>query len=174
MFKYLDNFLNSTTMYRLVMYCLLVVAAFGVLLGFLGYLSYSGWSLFSSSVAFTIFCYFINLSFSRILNTPSTAESSVITGLILFFIFQPATDARGFFIILLVSFVAISSKYIIAWRRKHVFNPSAFAAAVFGFTSAGVSWWITDLYMLPVVSLVGLLILRKTRRFYIFFSFLLG
>ena len=55
-----------------------------------------------------------------------------------------------------------------------MFNPSAFAAAVFGFTSAGVSWWITDLYMLPVVSLVGLLILRKTRRFYIFFSFLLG
>jgi len=37
----------------------------------------------------------------------------------------------------------------------------------------GSSWWVSSLAMLPLVILLGLLVIRKLRRFHLFFSFLL-
>ena len=37
--------------------------------------------------------------------------------------------------------IVTSSKYIVAVRGRHVFNPAAFGAVVVGVTGLSVSWW---------------------------------
>ena len=48
MLQLIDNFLNSITMYRVVLYGLLVLTAFSIIFGFLNLLPYSGFDLIAS------------------------------------------------------------------------------------------------------------------------------
>jgi Na+-transporting NADH:ubiquinone oxidoreductase subunit NqrB len=74
------------------------------------------------------------------------------------------------FMYVLAGVIAMVSKYVIALQRKHMFNPAAFAAFILGLLGSPlVSWWVGSLYMLPFVALLGFGILRKTRRFQMFF-----
>jgi ferredoxin-NADP reductase len=67
----------------------------------------------------------------------------------------------------------MASKYIVAMRGKHIFNPAAFAVALTYFTiNQSASWWVGDAPMLPFVLVGGLLVVRKMRRFDLVFSFL--
>jgi len=50
-------------------------------------------------------------------------ESSIITGLIVGYVLS---GDKGWWIIALASFLAILSKYLIRFRKKHIFNPAAF------------------------------------------------
>jgi ferredoxin-NADP reductase len=76
------------------------------------------------------------------------------------------------FMYVLAGVIAMVSKYVIALQRKHMFNPAAFAAFILGLLGSPlVSWWVGSLYMLPFVALLGFGILRKTRRFQMFFMF---
>ena len=170
----IDRFLNSITMYKLVLYCLAVTAFFAIIFGFMGSLNYEGWQLLNSAIFFAIFCFLINAIFAKIVKAPATLESSLITGLILFFIMGPIESLNQLFMVFLVSFVAIASKYIIAINRKHIFNPAAFAAVVFGFLQYPATWWVANPYLFPFILVSGLLIVRKIKRFPMVFSYMLG
>jgi len=162
-------------MYKLALYCLFVVAILAVLLGFLGKLPYNGVQLFWSAVFLMLFCYFFNYIFAQVLDAPATAESSIITALILFLVMQPAQSAKDLLVIFLVSLVAILSKYVFAINKKHIFNPAVVAAVVFGFSANwGATWWVANLYMMPIVCIAGFLIVKKIRRFPLFFACILG
>lgn len=174
MIPYIDNILNATTMYKLVFSCLMAMALFAVIFGFAGGLPYSGWQLLFSALAFTVFCFFINYGFAKALGAPATNESAIISGFILFFIMNPAANLQDMLVIFLISLVAMASKYIIAINKKHIFNPAAFAAVVFGFTPYAAGWWVANLYMLPLVCIVGFLIVRKIRRFNLFIACVIG
>ncbi len=173
MLKRVDLFLNSTTMYKVVLYSLIVMALFSITLGFLGKLSFSGWSLALSASLFSLFCFFINWILARLWGAPSNIESSVITGLILFLIFSPARDLYGIGLIFLASFIAMASKYVIAYKKRHLFNPAAFSAVALGFTQGtGASWWVGNEAMFPLVLILGFLVVRKMRKFVMVFSFI--
>ncbi|TGP82944.1 hypothetical protein EN865_34270, partial [bacterium M00.F.Ca.ET.222.01.1.1] len=62
---------------------------------------------------------------------------------------------------------AISSKYILAVGRKHLFNPAALGVALAAFLlDRPATWWVGgNVWLLPLVLLGGILVGRKLRRF---------
>jgi len=56
-----------------------------------------------------------------------------------------------------------------------MFNPAAISTVILGLLGIGAAtWWIGTLYMIPTTLVVGLLIVRKIRRFKLFFAFLIS
>ncbi len=152
-------------MYRLLLYYLLAIVAAAMLFGALGYLSYSPYAIVISTGLFVSLCYGLNYLFARIYDAPTNWESSVLTGLILSLIITPAASVKGIPFIIAAAGLAIASKYIFAFRGKHIFNPAAIAVVL---TSIGpqqsASWWVGSTLLLPIVVIGGLLIVHKIRR----------
>ncbi|TGS08325.1 hypothetical protein EN830_36755, partial [Mesorhizobium sp. M1C.F.Ca.ET.187.01.1.1] len=61
---------------------------------------------------------------------------------------------------------AISSKFILAIGRKHLFNPAALGVALSALLlDQPATWWVGgNLPLLPIVLVGGMLIVRKLRR----------
>ena len=70
---------------------------------------------------------------------------------------------------------AISSKFILAIGRKHLFNPAAFGVVLTALLlDQPATWWVGgNLPLLPVVLVGGLLIVRKLSRFDLVATFIL-
>ncbi len=69
----------------------------------------------------------------------------------------------------------MASKYLVTVRRSHIFNPAAIAAVVVGLLGlVHATWWVGTASLLPFTVLLGLLIVRKVRRFRLLGSFLLA
>lgn len=189
MLSRIDKFLNSITMYRLVLYALMLMASYSIVLAFSGLLHRGGLSYVYSLIIISVVCYFTNLIFAKIFNAPVNAESWIITAFILYFIMFPSMSLDDAFTASFVAFVAMASKYILTINKRHIFNPVAIAALVVGatsffkgsmpeverfFDSGNAVWWVGTPVMLPLVLVVGFLILRKIRKFAMFFSFIVG
>src|SRR4051812_41232206 len=123
--SFITKFLDNTSMYKVILYCLWVMAIVSILFGFLGFLPYGGLNFIYSFLAITVSCYFSNLIFAKIFKVPTNAESYSITSLILFFILTPIHSFSEFWAIILVSILAMASKFIFVWKRKLIFNPAA-------------------------------------------------
>ncbi len=99
------------------------------------------------------FCYFKNRSFS-------ISESSIVSGLIIGFVLS---SDNPWWIIALACLLAISSKYLIRFNKKHVFNPAAFGIflciIVFG---ASTQWRGT--YFWYILLPMGLYFTYKIRK----------
>ncbi|OGF74062.1 hypothetical protein A2Y47_01390 [Candidatus Giovannonibacteria bacterium RIFCSPLOWO2_12_43_8] len=170
--RFVDNFLNSITMYRLAMYALFGMALFALIFSFLGLIDFTPAELMLSAAILTAACYTSNYIFARLFGAPVNTESCFISALILFFILTPAMDLNGAGILALAGIIAMASKYLIAPFRRHIFNPAAFgAAAIFLLDLGGASWWVGTSAMFPAILITGFLIVRKIRRFDLFFSF---
>jgi ferredoxin-NADP reductase len=177
MLNFTDKFLNKITMYRLVLYVLVGLSVIGIIFALVGLLPFSGINFVLEAIFLIAACYYINKLFAYVFKVPANIESNYITAFILFLIVNPPdklADLTYWGFLFWVSVLAMSSKYIVAVKRKHIFNPAALALVITGFTlHLGASWWIGTLYMLPFVLIGGLLIVRKIQRFDLFFSFIL-
>jgi ferredoxin-NADP reductase len=114
---------------------------------------------------------------ARVFNVPPNTESLYITALILALIITPQSPSRhfaaGLAFAVWVGVWAMASKYILAIRRKHVFNPAALAVALAAFTlNQAASWWVGTPAMMPFVLVGGLLVVRKIARFDLVLSYL--
>ncbi len=162
-------------MYRLLLYYLiaLVLAAAG--LSALGYLHYNPLAILFSAVWLVVVCWISNHVFAYAYDAPTNPESSLITGLILALIITPPhiTDQHGLLFLTAAGGLAIASKYMLAWRRKHIFNPAAIAVVL---TSLGAgqaaSWWVGTGPLLPFVVIGGLLLVRRIRHFQMVLTFI--
>ncbi len=160
--KYIDNFLNSITMYKLVLYGLFIMALYAV--------AFEGPKILIQLFILFFVCYGTNIALSKIFKVPMNAESSSITALILFFLIAPYASI---WIFVSAGVVAMLSKYVLVYKKKHLLNPAIAAAFILSYIGvADFTWWVGSGYMLPVTLIVGLLIVRKLRRFYLFFSFI--
>lgn len=160
-------------MYRLVLYILLTYVSATIAESFFGILPFSPISIFVSTVVFIFTCYISNKILSKIFKAQANVESSYITALILTLIVTPAVNPRDLFFIVLISVIAISSKYIISFRSKHIFNPAAIAVVISALLlSHPASWWIGTASLFPFVIIGGILIVRKLRFENLVFSFL--
>lgn len=169
----IDTSLNRITMYRLVMYGLLVMAALAIVLSYAGPLAMSGTGLLLSFGLLAASCFGSNWLLGRFWPAVLNHESYFITALILGFILPPPTSVSGAIAIVLAGVVAMASKFLLAPYSKHIFNPAAFAATVLGISGIlYATWWIGNPVMLPFAALFGLLVLRKLRRFSLFIGFL--
>ncbi|MGX8009978.1 RnfABCDGE type electron transport complex subunit D [Mesorhizobium sp. ORM8.1] len=77
-----------------------------------------------------------------------------------------ATDLKGIGAVMFACVWAVSSKFILAIGRKHLFNPAALGVALTALLlDHPATWWVGgNLPLLPVVLAGGLLIVRKLRR----------
>lgn len=161
----LDSILDRITMYRLVLYYLIFLVVSGILLCFLGLLPFNPFLLILSCLFLVCVCWLTNKIFAKTFHAPTNIESVLITALILTMILTPASSVNDLPLLFWTSILSVSSKYILAINKKHIFNPAAIAVML---TSIGIhqtaTWWIGTASMLPF-TLVGLLIVRKIRRF---------
>ncbi len=178
MLKPIDNFLNKITMYRVVLYVLIFFFASAIALSFLKLLPYTPLDLTVSMLIILIVSWLANKLFSYAFEAPTNVESIYISALILFFIVPPVQGgvyAQFLPLALWASIWAMASKYILAIRRKHIFNPAAIALVITAFTiNQSASWWIGTPAMLPFVVIGGLLIIRKLRRLDLVLSFVIS
>lgn len=174
MLKLVDDFLNSITMYRLMLYVLISLVLVATVLSFLGSLPFKPINLLFSAIFLTGVCWSTNKLLAKLFKAATNLESFFITALILALIVTPASQLKDIIFLSVLGVSASASKYILAINKKHLFNPAAFAV-VFSAISGlgGVSWWVGNLYMVPFVSVAGLLVVRKVRRFSQVLSFLL-
>lgn len=173
--KLIDDFLNSITMYRLVLYYLIVLVGIGVIFSFLGVLPFDGISFILSTSFLVAVSWITNKVFSWAFSAPTNVESVYITALILALIISPISSPHGIIFLGWAAVLSMASKYILAIKKKHFLNPAAIAVVL---TMYGIgqsaSWWVGNLSMLPFVAIGGLLVVRKIRRFSLVIGFLLS
>lgn len=171
----LKKLLDRTTTYRVMLYYLLVLFAAALFFGAIGILPYSPIALLWSAAVLTVSARFINTFFAWMFGAVTNVESVYITALILVLIMPPVafTDVSGSITLAVVAALAAASKYIFAIRKKHIFNPVAFAAVLSTFVlDMPATWWVAgNSALLPFVFVGGLIVVYKLRRFDLVLAF---
>lgn len=163
--KYLMHWLDQTTMYRVVLYALSLIAFSALTLSVAGVLSMSPLALLVSFVAVTVGATLAHGVCVFATKAPANIESSFITAFILFLIVTPVSTLTELGVLTVLGAAAIVLKYVVRYRLRHIFNPVALVlvlAALFGYI--GAEWWVGSRYLLPVVLIAGIAVVMKTRR----------
>ncbi|MBG1230800.1 hypothetical protein [Aestuariivirga litoralis] len=178
MFRFIDDFLNHTTMYRLVVYYVGVLLALDFGLGLGGLSPHDPAQLTFSLAIICISSWVTNKALAALLRIPANAESIWITALIIAVIMAPvgSQDWAGMAGLAGASAVGIASKFLLALNRKHIFNPVAVGVVFSAYViDSPATWWVGgSVYLLPAVLLGGLLILRKLQRFGMFAAYMVA
>ena len=175
--------LGALSMYRLVLFALTALALIALALSSLGVIvSPQPLEIVASFVVLALVISAVDAAAQRILRLPWRIESSLVTALILLFVLRPGADLAALAGIAIAGAVASLSKYLIAWRGRHIFNPAAFGAAVvsiagsfgaFEWLGTSASWWVgTPSLAIPVLVL-GLAVLWRTEKVRVIAIFLL-
>lgn len=174
MIKLLGNFLNGITQYRLMLYLLICLTAVATVLSFFKVLPFNFINIIFSTVFITVVCSLTNKVFSKVFKVPTNLESVYITALILALILTPSRNSQDLILLAAVAFLSQASKYLVAIKKKHIFNPAAFGVALSALVlNYEASWWIGNRWMVFFIILGGCLILKKLQRFSMVLSFLI-
>ena len=161
----LDALLNRVTMYRLVIYYLAALLLIATAFSVEGAMTYDWTSIVLTTAVALVACLSINALFAAGFDAPRNNDSAVITGLILALIVGPAGSSSEIIFVLWASVLAMASKYVLAARRVHLFNPAAIAVVITAlFADQTASWWIGNTHLTPFVIAGGLLLVRRLER----------
>ena len=161
----LDRLTGMIPMYKLVVVSLVALAAVALVLSLIGQLSYPPLALLASLAVAVSSAWLTGWLAAIIVRTKFHPESSIITGLLLFTIMQPTVDPLALAGIALASAIASASKYLIAVRGRHVFNPAAVGAIVVGIIGLSYpAWWIGTPFLLAIVVIGAFLVLYRTQK----------
>lgn len=162
--------LGRVSMYRLALLALGALALVAFAVSFFGLVAPTPLELIVTLAVLSAVCVGVDAATQKVMKLPWRLESSLITAHILLFILLPTLDPAGLAGIALAAAVASLSKYVLAWRGRHIFNPAAVGATVLTLVSIAVpalgasSWWVgTPVLALPVIVL-GLLVLLRTEK----------
>ena len=171
--KFIDDQLNGITMYRLILYYLILLFGAAFYFSILGSVSLDQFALLFSLGLLIAVCWITNRVFALTYGVPTNVESVYISALILALIITPPQSASDVWFLIWAGILSMASKYIVAYKGKHLFNPAAFAVALTYFmVNQSASWWIGSAVMLPVTLIGGLLVVRKIGRFDLVLGFL--
>ncbi|TNU74871.1 FAD-dependent oxidoreductase [Miniimonas arenae] len=163
----LDAGLGRVSMYRLVLAALGVVLAVALALvlaatGTLGYPALGIVAVLAVGTLGTLAATWVGGLVTR--SRPHVA-SSLVTGAILALVLLPGTDGRTLAGAAVAGAAAGASKYLLAWRGRHVLNPAAVGLVVVGWTGLATSgWWVGTAALLPAVAVAGGVVAWRTRR----------
>lgn len=173
----LDRQLGRVTMYRLVTLLLAALAVVAIAYTAFGSLGEGLWTVrgqVTSLAALVVAVSLPSWALARVAKTRAHLESSLISALLLFFLFVPQESGIKLGWIALAGVLAAVSKFAIAWRGRHVLNPAAAGAfAVFLVQRIAeidptdrhtASWWVASSDLLPWVVVAAFLVLWRTRR----------
>lgn len=162
-------------MYRLMLYYLRGLLAAVLVLSFFRVLPYSWLQILLTAAYLVTACYVFNRVAAAVARTKPNPESPIITALILTLITGPVPFLQNLWFLTILAALAMTSKYLIVFRRRHIFNPAALAVlAAALIIGHGASWWIGSKVMVLFVILGGLLVAQKIKRFPLILSFLLS
>lgn len=173
--KAIDAILNRFTMYKVMLYGLVLLLVAADALAWAGTISIGPMALLLSAAILGTVCYVTNELFGRIFKAPRNSESYLITALILTCILPPADSLHRALLVAFAGAIAMVSKYILVRRGSHFLNPAATAAFVVSVTGLlPATWWIASPALAPFTALLALAVLRKQRHFQLFFVFALS
>lgn len=163
---WLDSLTGRVTMYRLVLIGLLAVLAESVVVSLLGRIFSQPAPILVSAAVAILATVVSGRLLALVFRAKAHTESSIITGLILAFLFTPVLTVQGLGWIALAGVIASASKYVLAIRGRHLFNAAAISAVVMSIAvpSAFPTWWVGAPSILPVVAIFAFVILHRTRR----------
>jgi ferredoxin-NADP reductase len=165
MTTWIDRRLGAVPMYRLVGMTLGALALVALVLTLTGALPFTAPELLASAAVAIVATVAASLLTGMVFRAKVHVESSAITGLLLLFLFQPSLDPTRLGALALAGAVAGASKFLLAVRGRHVFNPAALGAAVVALTQLDFAlWWPGSAVMLPFVAVGALLVLYRTQR----------
>ncbi|MGR0159570.1 FAD-dependent oxidoreductase [Paenarthrobacter nitroguajacolicus] len=160
-----DTWLGRFTMYRLILWVLGVLAAYSMVLNVLGWLTFG----LPEMLVHLVLCLVVTYGSGRLLallfRVKPHTESSLITGLLLYFLFWPTFGAMDMAGVALACVLASVSKYALAFRGRHIFNPAAAGAFITGLTGLNIAtWWAATPAMLWLLVPGVLIVLYRTRK----------
>lgn len=173
MFRKLDTLLDAVTMYKVVLGGLVSLALIALSLSALGILNYAPPLVLVGTLAILVtVCVAGNALLAKLYKVSTAPESTLITALILFFVLAAPSTQVGWAGVALAALIAIASKYVITWHSSNIFNPAAFGVIAVSLLGVGEgAWWIANEALLAPMLFIGFLILKKLRRFSLFFAF---
>ena len=175
MLKYVDYVLDRVTMYKLVLYYVIAIVVMALLLSVFGVIPYTVLGILESTSVLLAVCAVTNIVFSKVFEAPTNIESTYITALILVCILPPVQTYHDLPLLFWAAVLAMASKYILAIRNKHIFNPAAIAVVLTSpWLNQSATWWVGTAAMIPVVLIGGLLMVRKMRRYDLVFYYFLA
>ncbi|MFM9878761.1 MAG: FAD-dependent oxidoreductase [Rhodoglobus sp.] len=168
--QWFDRVTGAVTMYKLVIVVLAAIGVVAFALSLFGIGTYPPLALLASAAVAVAVTYGSSMLIATVLRVKVHLDSAIITGLLIFFIMEPTLEPLGLAGIALAGVVANLSKYLIAVRSRHVFNPAAFGVfvvALVAFTGFGFGfaiWWLgSSTYLIPV-ALGAFLVLYRIQR----------
>ena len=166
MTAWLDHLLGRFTMYRLVLYGLAVLFVAGLVFSMLGVvLPGSAPGMLAHAAVLFLACGLSSWLFATIFRVTPHTESTLITAGLLYFILPPTLSLPALGGAAIAAVIAMASKYLLAIRGRHLFNPAALGAFAISFTGLTFgAWWPGTPWMLPFVVVLAFLILFRTRR----------
>lgn len=175
--------LGALSMYRLVLFALATLAVIALVLSAIGVIvSPQPLEILASFVTLALVISAVDAAVQRVLRLPWRIESSLVTALILLFVLRPGLQPSALLGIALAGALASLSKYLIAWRGRHILNPAAFGAAVvsiagsfgtFEWLGTSASWWVGTPSLAIPVALLGLVVLWRTEKVRVVLAFVL-
>lgn len=159
-----DTLIGSVSMYRLVLFGLIALVIQSFIFSAVGILYATPLQLALSLIVLVVVSYVSNRIFALVLRVTPHSESSIITALIIFFVSPTMFEPKDLITLAVIAAIANGSKYVLTYRGRHIFNPAAFGVAlVAAFGIGWSSWWLGNAASLPLVAVLSLVILYRTR-----------
>ena len=161
----METVVGRFTMYRLVLLALAALAAYSLLLNVLGWLTFGIPEMLAHLALCLALTYASNRALAALFRVKPHTESSLITGLLLYFLFWPPLQPMDLAGVALACLLASASKYALAWRGRHIFNPAAAGAFITGLTGLNIAtWWAATPAMLWLLVPAVLLVVYRMRK----------
>src|SRR5687768_16300823 len=109
----LDRFINRITMYRLVLWTLLVLAVISIILAVFGVVQHDPFAMLFGGLTLIVCSVLGNAAFAYMFGLRRNSDSALITAGILFFIFSPPVSIVDGVILGLIAVIAAASKYLL-------------------------------------------------------------
>ncbi|AJT41360.1 FAD-dependent oxidoreductase [Psychromicrobium lacuslunae] len=162
---WLDGLLGRFTMYRLVLVVLGVLALYSIILDLLGWLTFGLPAIFASLLISLLVTTLVSWLLGLVFRVKVQLESSLISGLLIYFLFWPSLQAGELAGIALAAATASASKFLLAWRGRHIFNPAAIGAFLVSLTGLNIAtWWTATPAMLWLLVPAAALVLYRSSK----------
>jgi Na+-transporting NADH:ubiquinone oxidoreductase subunit NqrB len=160
-----------------MLYYMAVLLAAALGLGAAGLIAVPPLNLAFSTLVIAATCWAVNALFARCFGAVTHTDSILITAVILVFLISPFApwDGAGIGFGIFAAAWAAASKYVLATRGRHLFNPAAFGVALAGLAlHRSVSWWVGDwAVLLPIIAAGGAIMVHRLRFYDLLASFTL-
>lgn len=163
--QWLDRVTGAITMYKLILFSLIVIGLAAIVLSALGLVSRDPLGILVSGLVAVGATFVTSGLVAKLARTTFHFESSLITGLLVFFVLEPRLELLPLLGVALAGALASVSKFLLAIRGRHIFNPAAVGAFVVGLIGlAYPAWWAGTPALLPFVAVAGFLVLYRSQR----------